>query len=93
MRPNCATILPKFARLRAQFSHSKARLRATRRLRSFWALQERSVDRGMGEIDLDRLVWDQDYRQTVKRRLNARADETDQRNAGAPRTRRDRRTA
>ena len=47
----------------------------------------------MGEIDLDRLVWDEDYRQTVKRRLNARADETDQRNAGAPRTHRDRRVA
>ncbi len=47
-------------------------------------MHERSVDRGTGEIDLDRLVWDPDYRQTVKRRLNARTDETDRRNPGAP---------
>ncbi len=34
-------------------------------------MQERSLERGTREIDLDRLVWDQEYRQTVKRRLNA----------------------
>ncbi len=56
-------------------------------------MQERSVERGTREIDLDRLVWDQEYRQTVKRRLNARADEADRRNPGPPRMHRDRRAA
>jgi hypothetical protein len=89
----CAMILPKFARVRAQFSLFKVRLRSCHRLRSFVALQKRSVEPGTREIDLDRLVWDQDYRQTVKRWLNARADATDQRNAGAPRAHLDRRAA
>ena len=87
---NSAMILPKFARVRAQFSHSKVRLRSRHRLRSFAALQERGNERGTREIDLDRLVWDQEYRQAVKRRLNARADETDHRNAGAARRHRNR---